>query len=396
MTPAPSRAPARAAVAIAVIAWSIGMTARAASPEAAPTGATAVVVLVGATAQTANLADLLTDLLGRKDITVRFVYQPTFRAADLLAPGDGRERSVSVFIEVPSDRVARLSFRGPRAARFLLRELGLRNGLDDVGREAVAQVVDSSLAVLLSFSSEGISRDEVRAALASGPSPPPAPGTVVDLGARLSPSARHSAPAATVAAVRATDAPLADRPTGTGGVWRGWLAPRYSVAYAGSELGAAHGPGAEAALERAGTRLLMRARLVAERRFTQVITSPTIDADVHDDSGRLLAEVGWAPDARQAISLGLGFGVDMTSVQPGAARAPDVTPAAATTHVVPVTRGELRYEIGGAAWRVAATLFADLSLFDTHYDLDRAGVPQRLATPWPVRPGAAVVVGWRI
>jgi ribosomal protein L11 len=394
MTRARRCAPAAAGATVAMIASWVGLTAaRAASPEPAPPNATAVVVLVGATAQTADLADLLTELLGRKGVAVRLVQERTFRAADLLAPGDERERSVSVFIEVPSDRVARLSFRGPRAARFLLRELGLRNGLDDVGREAVAQVVESSVAVLLSFSSEGMSRDEANATLARAPSPPPAPGTVVDLGPRPALPARP--PAALPAAAIATDVTPAIRQAPARAVWRGWLAPRYSAAYAGPELGPAHGPGAEAALERSGVRLLMRARLVAERRFVQVITSPQLNADVHDDSLRLLFELGWAPRASQAVSLGLGFGADLTAIEPGAALVPDVTPAGATTHVVPVTRAELRYEIGGAAWRVAALLFADASLFDTHYDIVRAGTTERLATPWWVRPGAAVAVGWR-
>src|SRR5262249_58541454 len=117
--------------------------------------------------------------------------------------------------------------------------------------------------------------------------------------------------------------------------------------------GAAHGPGAEAAIERTGARLLMRARFVAERRFVQVITSPDLNAEVRDDSLRLLFELGWAPGARQAASLGLGFGADLTAIDPGAARTAGVTPAAATTHTVPVTRAELRYEIGRPAWRVA-------------------------------------------
>jgi hypothetical protein len=142
-------------------------------------------------------------------------------------------------------------------------------------------------------------------------------------------------------------------------------------------------------------RLLMRARLVAERRFVQVITSPDLNANVQDDSLRLLFELGLAPAARQAVSLGLGLGADVTSIDPGPARMAGVTPANATTHTVPVTRAEVRYEIGGAAWRVATLLFADVSLFDTHYDITRAGVAQRLATPWPVRPGAAVAIGWR-
>jgi hypothetical protein len=390
-----SRARIAAAVGAATIALSPGVTAaRGASPERAQPSAKAVVVLVGPTAQGADLAELLTELLRRKGITVRLTREPTFRPAELLAPDDARERSVAVFIEVPSERVARLSFRGPRAARFLLRELGLGNGLDDVGREALAQVVESSVAALLSSSPEGMSRDEARAALASAPSPPPAPGVVVDRGPRPAPPARS--PAAPAVTARATAAAPANRTAPAGAVWRGWLAPRYSVAYAGDQLGPAHGPGAEAALERTGARLLVRARLVAERRFAQAIISADLNADVRDDSARLLLELGFAPGARQAVSVGLGFGADVTAIQPGAARAADVTPAAATRNIVPIARTELRYEIGGDAWRIAALLFTDLSLFDTHYDIDRAGAVQRLATPWPLRPGAAVVVGWRI
>jgi hypothetical protein len=386
-----SRAPVAVTAVVATIACSIAATpARADSPEPAPSG-TAVVVLVGATAQAGDLPGLLTELLGRKGIAVRFVREPTFRAADLLASEDVGERSVSVFIEVPSNRVARLSFRGPRAARFLLRELGLLDGLDDVGREAVAQVVDSSIDALMSFSLEGISRDEARAALARAPSPPPAPGTVVDLGPR---TAKPAGPPVAPAAVPAT---VAKASAGRAGVvWRGWLAARYSAAYEGPDLGLAHGPGLEAGLERAGPRLFLRARLVGERCFTQVITSPALGADVQDDVARLLIDLGWSPVARQALSLGVGVGIDATAIQPGPALAPNVTPTAATTHVVPVVPAELRYEVGGDAWRVGVLVFADASLYATHYDLARAGTVERLATPWPVRPGAAVVIGLRL
>jgi hypothetical protein len=391
MRRARARAPITVTAVLATIASSIAVTsARADSPET-PTGARAVVVLVGATAQTGDLPGLLTELLGRDGIAVEIVREPTFRAADLLAPGDGGRRSVSVFIEVPSDRVARLSFRGPRAERFLLRELGLRDGLDDVGREAVAQVVESSIDALMSFSLEGMSRDEARATLASAPSPPPAPGTVVDRGPR------PAKPAGTPAAPEAAGTVVA-----TGGArgavaaWRGWLAARYSAVYEGPDLGVGHGPGLEAGLERSGPRVFLRARLVGERRFAQVITSPELDADVQDDVARLLIDLGWAPGAKQALAFGVGFGIDAIAIQPGAARAPDVTPAAATTHVVPVMRTELRYEVGGDAWRAGVVLFADVSLYATHYDLARADTVERLATPWPVRPGAAVVFGWRL
>ena len=114
----------------------------------------------------------------------------------------------------------------------------------------------------------------------------------------------------------------------------------------------------------------MRARFVAERRFVQVITSPSSTPTCATTACACSASSGAAPGARQAASLGLGFGADVTAIEPGAARAPGVTPATATTRRRSCHARRAALRISGAAWRVAALLFADASLFDTHYDID--------------------------
>jgi hypothetical protein len=38
--------------------------------------------------------------------------------------------------------------------------------------------------------------------------------------------------------------------------------------------------------------------------------------------------------------------------------------------------------------------FVDAALLRTYYDLDGADSQVRLATPWPLRPGLALVLGW--
>jgi hypothetical protein len=59
-----------------------------------------------------------------------------------------------------------------------------------------------------------------------------------------------------------------------------------------------------------------------------------------------------------------------------------------------VLRSELRYELGGSSFRAVVAAFVDGGLLETHYDLDQAGSANRLATPWRVRPGAALLVGF--
>ncbi len=328
----------------------------------------AVVVFVGSSSASATLAPLLIELLGRANVQLTFATEPNFDAARLLS-GGAEDRAVYVFVELVGDHGARLYFRGPQARRFLLRELDLHEGLDDLGREVVGQVIESSVTALL-HSSAGLSRDEARAALSQRG------GVALD-------TAPHEAP--TPAAP-----PAPRRPPSFGA----WLGLRYAAAWQGLELGIADGPGGEIGLEYRG-RARLRTTLAVERSFSQAVDTADVTATIQRWPLRLSIGAGGPASGAHTWLVTIGAGADVIRVKPGLGLDAAVTPAAGSTHLVPVVRAALRYEQGGEQWRIALEIFADAFVFDTHYDLQVAGgSTERIATPWPVEPGVALVVAW--
>ena len=124
--------------------------------------ARALVVLVGEAAKSDKLTAVLSELLERERVALEFERKSRFRPSALLASSGGDSR-VWVFIS-STKRVAKLYFRGPFGNRFLLRKLELQNGLDEVGRELIAQVVETSILTLLR-SEAGLSREQMKAGI---------------------------------------------------------------------------------------------------------------------------------------------------------------------------------------------------------------------------------------
>jgi hypothetical protein len=333
-----------------------------ASSEAA--GDSVAVVLIGENAESSLLTPLLIELLGRRKVRLTFLHEARFDPAHLLSSGEG-DAAAWVFIELEGEHAVRLSFRGPHAERFLFRGLSLRDGLDEVGRELVAQVIESSVEALLR-SGAGMSRDQARAALAL---------RVPD-----------AAPSGTAPPVL----PRAPRGARVGA----WLGLRYEGEWTGSDLGAAHGPGGEIGVEWRGP-TLVRARLSVDRWFSETVASPQIRAGVQSWPLRLSVDVGRRVGRAQTLLVALGGGADLRHIDPRSTIDSPVTASSPTLHLVPMVRAALRYETGDQDWRVAVEVFADVSLVDTHYDVQVGDATERIAAPWPVRPGAALVLAWR-
>jgi len=60
-----------------------------------------------------------------------------------------------------------------------------------------------------------------------------------------------------------------------------------------------------------------------------------------------------------------------------------------------LVRTELRYEYSLSSLLVAAAAFADIALRGTHYDVRDNGVTRRIAEPWRIRPGLALILAWQ-
>jgi hypothetical protein len=165
------------------------------------------------------------------------------------------------------------------------------------------------------------------------------------------------------------------------------------------QLGLLHGPGVELGLMRAvsggaSSRLFWGATAVAERAFPQRLEAAALDAQVDVISTRVLVDVDWRRGALHSFSARAGGGADFVQARQTVVRDPTVTPAGASSKLLPVARFEVGYGIGDPVWRVGLTLFVDVALERTDYELRRPAGVLVLAAPWPVRPGLALVFGF--
>ena len=327
-----------------------------------------MVVLIGPAADGAELGDVLSELLERQRIRPEIVLEERFDPGSLLSEGEADSR-VWVFIVLRGEHLARLYFRGPLGKRFLLREVSLKNGLDEVGRELIAQIVETSSVALL-HSTAGITRDEAKASLAKevNEKEVPAPRAKQPK-PKESPPPEPASPLAVVLAAR-------------------------GLALFNHDGGPAMGAGADAGLgKRFGDWFAGRARLVFEYRAPQSITTPELDASFGSTALRAGIDGGLARGPH-AFLLGLGAGVDFNRVHTDAIRDPSLMVAPASSDTIATLRAELRYELTVDWLWLAASVLADIATERTHYDVSRASGTTRAGELWLFRPGVALSIGW--
>jgi hypothetical protein len=355
-------------------------TARAEPPADAPArDRSASIVLIGAAGRDLELKALLGELLERRGVQARISEQEAFGREQLLR-SEGRGDGVLVFVVPGVGGNVRLYFRAPDGEHFLLRSVLLRAGFDDVGRELVGQVVETAVASLLD-SGDGLTREQAQQALtneeaATTPATPDEPKT---------PGLRRPPPVTP----RAPPASARSRPTAV----EGWLGLRYGAVALGTELGVAHGPGLELGL--GVTRgYLLRGRLLFERDFPQSFSTQLIAAELTRWRLRFAVDAGLELTRRQLLLVSLGVGQDRLDVTPTSAPGSSVAPRAAFRDQAPVALAELRYEGVLGRFRVAASLGADISLVQTHYDVAHPTERESVVSPWSVRPSAGLALAY--
>lgn len=337
------------------------------------------VVLVGDVAKSDELKAVLAELLERRRVVVEFEEQERFRSSALLSEAASDSR-VWVFVARSEKNTAKLYFRGPDGERFLLRTLNLKSGLDELGRELIAQVVETSTVALLRAEA-GVTREEVRADLSAEDaslgvdSSPPPPTSVA-------PTEKEGAADETA------------RASGHGdGRFELDVAARGIAKWTGSDLGLDHGVGAEAAVAgRFASGFALRGRLVVEYGLGQSIDTNGVFGTVQTTALRAMADARFAMGP-SGLALGLGGGVDRVDLEPRVAVGSSLTAAPGTLTTVPILRIEARYELTLGVFCMSAGVLADVSLMDTHYDVRDGTGTRRIAEPWPVRPGMAAALG---
>jgi hypothetical protein len=353
----------------------------------------ALITLTAAAADNAELRRVLNELLARDEIDVRFAKRARFGSDELLRVGSSDD-AVEAFVVPDGNERARLYFRAPDGQRFLARDVALPSGFDAVGRELIAQIVETSIVALL-HSPVGISRAQLKAEVESRAEPAQSRDSAHAAG----PSARRATPARASAAAEPASTsqtePARARAERASSGWaiEGWLAAHYAADWSGNALGLRQGPGVELGI---GLRrcVFVRARLVLERDFPVTLQAGPLDASVTTERWRALVDLGTALGSRHALALSLGAGEDSSYIEPTASRDALVQPAAPFRETPFVISAAVRLETSLAAFRFALAVGVDVPLVQTPYDIDRGAAAKQLASPWAVRPGAVLSGAW--
>ncbi len=153
-----------------LLVLSLAGQAQAARAEAPPPSVVHIFV-VGADRESVQP---LVDVFSRQNSNLRLTPVPVFRAADIMT-GDERGVAARVWIEVATGGRARITITDQRASRFLVREATLPTWPDELARETIAQMVESSVAALLENQGLGMTRAQAHSVLSVHDEPPRSP-----------------------------------------------------------------------------------------------------------------------------------------------------------------------------------------------------------------------------
>jgi hypothetical protein len=137
--------------------------------------------VVGATAESVRP---VVDAFSRRDANLRLTHVVRLDAAEL-SSADQPGVAARAWIEVSASGHARIAISDRRSVRFLLREATLSTWPDEVARETVVQLVESSVAALLEDEALGMGRAQALSRLAIQRVEPASPPTGIDYGQRV-------------------------------------------------------------------------------------------------------------------------------------------------------------------------------------------------------------------
>jgi hypothetical protein len=319
------------------------------------------VTLVDAAAADPTLGARIASWFDAARFDVELARATQLDPATVLAPASGE--GVRVWVTLVDVQHARLYFAALEASGertlYLLRDIALDAGLDELGSERIATVLHLSSLALLEGQLES-ERESVEASLHVEPPPPAAPPP-------------------------ATPAP-APTPQPTRERFRLALGVGYGLVLRGDE-GLGHGPRASLEALRAhfGFGLLFTSSLPRTLRFEDVALRLYSLSLTPLLGGHLVLS------PRLSLRAYAGPSLSLVRFQPESAASDVVLTGAARELRVSVLAGlGVRLALGRVDLGLA--LECAVPLEHTHYDIERAGQRQRIAEPWPVMPGAALTL----
>jgi hypothetical protein len=350
------------------LAGSLGGTVAHAEPVADAAGPSVVqIVVTGEAHTTSALEQLVRELVAELPVQLEWSGSRAIDPRQVLARhADERRVLVRAWVDLSDAKRAKIYVANGDSERFIVRFVPEPNGYDAVAREALGQIVESSIAAFVARDDAGISRedavqkvaDEDPVSVGVVAPPPPEP--------RAQPRPRS---------VREAPSPRLD----LGLVYQGALLDSSKTLQHGGALileasfAAASGP---SFVLRAGVGYRAKARLDDEK----------IGLRLSAETARLAA--GLEGDATRRLALGalLGGGLDVVSVEP-VARSAATRAHASARNVEPflLLMGTAKLRLTSAL-ALQLALGTELDLSHPAYGVEGANGLTPVFTPWLVRP----------
>lgn len=350
--------------------WFIGITYFAATAPAQHTAHGPVsVTLVGNGAQLEELARLLQQ--GNPSLDLRRVQR--IRATEIF---DDHGARVAVWVVAVPGWGAKIYFVDPMDRRFLVREVPLTAGLDESGREILAQVVSNTTRVFVERQASS-TRLEMETSLRADRAEP-----LADVTAQRQPSR-----------VRLTGVVVPDESASGGAHHPAWkILP--SAFYAAHSVGpdrVNHGPGVSVGVARddGAWRWLFALR----GQYRLPLSVEVAGAHLELSSWAVGVATSMQRSMNSGWLLGVQLGVIAARTEFGLSEVstPTIVAAPTAVHYRPSVDAGICVGHDLGAIRLTLLLGAEVALTMTHYDI--GGTP--IFSPWLVSPRSALEVFWQ-
>jgi hypothetical protein len=273
--------------------------------------------------------------------------------ADVVRRPADAPRAARAWIDCAQPGRVRIYFADWTTERFLVRDVPLPGGWNEIAAETIGQVLDSSLAALEAGDRAGMSRAEMASALGQKPAPPP-------------PSP-----------------------------WGATVGAYYAVQAFAPEQPIEQGPGLMAAVGPREGRWRWAGWVSAQYRLPVVVDTGLVGVRLDTVAVRAGARLGHPLGPRVDVLLLAGPGLDVVHVAPREGSVGEATltsdrfSASVTAGLAVACAARL-----GAAIDVWAAVSLDADLVTRRYDVEVDGATRTVMTPWWIHPGIMVGVSW--
>jgi hypothetical protein len=250
--------------------------------------------------------------------------------------------------------------------RYLVRDVTLESGLDEVGMERVAQLVYLSALALWSGQAESTRRD-------------------VELGLGVSEPAVAPPPSSPAAApLQAAGRPRRQRLV---------IGFEYIGRYAGP-AGLSHGPGATLGLALPAAGFSWGPRLHAQLLLPHREDAQSVELELRGSSFALGLVTAFAVGARDFVQAEVGAGLDAVRFRVVSVPESSFVANTSTLDFQPYTYVSAGVETEVGFVRVGAAALLALALVRTHYDVAEENARREVLVPWLLQPGFGLRATW--